>query len=196
MNRRGRGGRKLNLKGQRFGMLLVSNDREPERYTTPSGNVFYRWWVICDCGIEKQVRAVDLTHNWAVSCGCHRLKMLRGPKDNLKLPPGVGVRNDLLSSYKAGARQRRLEWTLTDEQFDSLIKMNCHYCGALPFGVRTRRGETSTLVYTGIDRKNNQLGYTTDNTLPCCKICNRAKLNLGYDEFMTYIERMSTFHTK
>ena len=108
----------------------------------------------------------------------------------------MGARNDLLCSYKAGARVRKLEWSLSCEQFTSLIKMNCHYCGAPPFGVRVRRGDKNLYLFTGIDRRDNTIGYTPENVLPCCKICNRAKLNLSYEEFSSYLCQVTTFHTK
>jgi 5-methylcytosine-specific restriction endonuclease McrA len=65
----------------------------------------------------------------------------------------------------------------------------CHYCGIeekeffniwkkkfYGTGTRGRRLE--------IDRKNNELGYTLENTVLACALCNMAKTDfLTYDEF-------------
>ena len=40
----------------------------------------------------------------------------------------------------------------------------------------------------GIDRKSNQKGYTPQNCVPCCEICNKAKRNMNYVKFMGWIE--------
>jgi len=35
------------------------------------------------------------------------------------------------------------------------------------------------------------LGYTSENVVPCCWICNNAKKNLSYDEFRKWITRVA-----
>lgn len=72
--------------------------------------------------------------------------------------------------YRNVAKRRGLDFLITLEQFLSLLQSHCHYCG------------TSEKV--GIDRKENDKGYTTENSLPCCEICNRMKLTQSYGEFL------------
>ena len=36
--------------------------------------------------------------------------------------------------------------------------------------------------------RNNLLGYTVENCLPCCQICNGAKSDMTYEEFMSWIQ--------
>jgi hypothetical protein len=38
-------------------------------------------------------------------------------------------------------------------------------------------------LHNGIDRLDNALGYTTANSVPCCKPCNQAKNDRSVDEF-------------
>ena len=45
-------------------------------------------------------------------------------------------------------------------------------------------------IYSGIDRKDNEIGYTLKNCVPCCIICNRAKNSLSFDEFLAWIGRL------
>jgi len=56
------------------------------------------------------------------------------------------------------------EFTLTEEQYCSLIKNPCHYCGQqLPSTGR------------GLDRIDNNLGYAINNVLPSCAQCNQTR---------------------
>ena len=49
--------------------------------------------------------------------------------------------------------------------------------------------EHSAFVRNGLDRVDSNLGYTLDNVLPCCSICNYAKQDLRQDVFMQWIAR-------
>ena len=68
-------------------------------------------------------------------------------------------------------------WTveLTMEQWLALIKDDaCTYCG-----------DTLPLLGHGLDRKDNNLGYTAGNCVACCSWCNRLKSSLlSYAEMM------------
>lgn len=89
-------------------------------------------------------------------------------------------------------------WNLTslNEKIYDIINRTCHYCGHKPTG-EDRDLTPLTLSYTdcynGIDRKDNSLGYQTDNVVPCCAICNRAKNNMDYKDFIDYLVRISNF---
>ena len=51
-----------------------------------------------------------------------------------------------------------------------------------------------SFIYTGIDRMDNDLGYTTENTVPCCTTCNMLKGTMPYDDFMAWIARLTEYH--
>lgn len=58
-------------------------------------------------------------------------------------------------------------WSLTRDQYYSLIANDCFYC-KLPY----------THEYgIGLDRINNLFGYHIDNVLPCCGVCNKSRNN-------------------
>lgn len=62
-------------------------------------------------------------------------------------------------------RARPVEWSLEFEEWRGLIACGkCHYCG----GDLPRTG-------SGLDRKDNQKGYSLENCVPCCRPCNVAK---------------------
>lgn len=85
------------------------------------------------------------------------------------------------------------EFNLTVDECYDLFSKNCHYCGASPSNVAKHPGNNGNFIYNGIDRMNNRLGYSIDNVVTCCKICNRAKNNMGYDEFILYLNNLSRF---
>lgn len=77
------------------------------------------------------------------------------------------------------ARKRKLEVTITQIEYLELRSLPCHYCGGeLPvFG-------------TGVDRVDSGKGYVTGNTVSCCSICNIAKSDLTWEEFIGWVERV------
>jgi len=68
---------------------------------------------------------------------------------------------------KQDAKQRRLLWTLTFEQYEALLQFGCHYCQK---SLKDEKG-------ISLDRIDNLEGYTLSNILPCCGECNRIRSN-------------------
>ena len=65
---------------------------------------------------------------------------------------------------------------LTECEFNELLSKNCHYCGK----------ESNKLNENGIDRIDSyNRVYTTDNSVPCCKTCNKIKYRKSINEFLT-----------
>lgn len=85
----------------------------------------------------------------------------------------------LRTSYKLKCASRRgLEFSLTDVEFSSLVHSECSYCGKLPN------------PRNGIDRVENTKGYTLENCVSCCFICNRAKNDMSREEFIEWATRI------
>lgn len=83
-------------------------------------------------------------------------------------------------TYKAGAKERNLEFMLTLEQFEILTSQPCHYCGQY----------TKNKNFCGIDRVNNDAGYVLTNCVPCCTSCNEMKGKRTSKEFFNCIKRV------
>ena len=79
--------------------------------------------------------------------------------------------------YKAGAKRRQISWDLTIEQFLEYWQEPCIYCG----------DEIETI---GLDRVNNDKGYSIDNIVPCCYMCNLMKRATGKEEFIKHCEKI------
>jgi hypothetical protein len=90
----------------------------------------------------------------------------------------------LYSSYLSNCRRRNVFWGLSLEEFVKITSQNCVYCGRKPSQVR------GTYTYNGIDRKDNDRGYTVKNSLPCCKTCNSVKSDRFTFEQMKKIGRV------
>lgn len=75
---------------------------------------------------------------------------------------------------RAEARRRSIPCSLTYEEFARVRIGACAYCGrALP------------ATGGGLDRKDNGVGYTISNVVPCCGRCNQMKSDwLGYEEML------------
>jgi hypothetical protein len=45
-------------------------------------------------------------------------------------------------------------------------------------------------VYNGIDRKNNSLGYVSNNCVPCCSECNLMKRKMSVNQFLEHMRKI------
>lgn len=90
--------------------------------------------------------------------------------------------------YKGSAAKRNLNYDLTSEQFKKLVTQNCYYCGAEP---QLYKQYTYTEAYmNGIDRVDSSKGYTLDNCVSCCKLCNQMKMEKPQSVFLNQIKNI------
>lgn len=176
---------RANLIGKRFGRLVVISllRISKQRQTV--------WLCKCDCGNEKIVSIGKLISSHTRSCGClrHDTSSEMGKKNTIG--KGKAAANSVLYGYKKSAKLRNLSWELTDEETFELLNKNCHYCGEPPSLVSKRcKTFNGNFIHNGIDRINNNVGYTKENCVSCCKKCNYAKRNLGYLEFKELIKKI------
>lgn len=76
-----------------------------------------------------------------------------------------------------------------------LMGQSCAYCGSPPSNYKPGKGRADGFTYSGIDRVDNSQGYTTANTVPCCKACNIAKNDREVEEFLAWATRVAE-HSK
>jgi len=167
--------RREDLSGRVFGRLTVLGDAERH----PNGRL--QWLCHCECGKDVIVLGYNLRMNQTRSCGCLKI-------DLHSKPAGIAAKNRIKKSYKQNAKNRGIEWNLSDSKFSQLITDNCFYCGRCP-----TNHETDTkhhLVYNGIDRVDNTKGYIDDNVVTCCAVCNRAKSDMTVSAFEVWATRV------
>ena len=171
---------KHDLTDRRFGKLLVIG----EDGLNKSGN--YKWKVVCDCGEKFTLDGSTITTGRVTKCPkCSRKSQKKQPYQEVST-------NQLLSSYKRNALIRNLAWGLEREDFAAFLSRKCFWCDGDPDNVfrLVRTFETKEFVYNGIDRLNNEVGYTLENCVSACKICNWMKSYLTKDDFLRHIAKI------
>ena len=162
---------------------------------TPRGRKVPHVFCVCDCGREKVVSLWDVRSGKTKTCG------LNHPHYEDRSRPAF---NQIYRhSYKKRALDAGLEFELTEEQFRYLSQEPCHYCGSPPCSEyhRGERGKRPTgngfsqFIYNGLDRVDSSAGYTLDNVVPCCAICNHAKHTMSYEDFTEWLGRIVEFRT-
>ena len=185
----------VDMTGQRAGRLVAIEYAETKNKTA-------QWWCKCDCGNLTLVSRGALLStlkgrkDGTSSCGCSRSTGI-GSRPYYKrnnIDTLLAAKNKAYSVYKKAAQKRHLEFSLTKEQFHEIVQKECHYCGQEP--AMEKRSDSihsvvSVYLHNGIDRKNNSEGYTIENSLPCCSICNHAKHILSYDVFINWVHKAS-----
>ena len=105
----------------------------------------------------------------------------------------LGFRNYLFRNAQKGAKERKHDFNLSYDDFISIIKKPCYYCGEPPrpatMDQLKKRGNTQepTFYYNGIDRIDPNGNYDIHNCVPCCPVCNYMKHTLSKDAFYKQI---------
>lgn len=169
----------VNLK---FGKLLVI-EYIGERFETLHNKYekhFYK--CKCDCGNEHITYRRKLLSKYIQSCGCGKLRELSGDIRGL---------NCVYSSYKFNALKRNLDFNISKLDFHDLSQKNCYYCNRIPSRINPHTKEKLIkFIYNGIDRIDNSKGYSLDNCVSCCTMCNRAKLDNSREDFLKWIREI------
>lgn len=86
-------------------------------------------------------------------------------------------------TYRQSAKNRDLQFDLTQDDFSSITKKPCNYCG-----------EYSDVYfntpYSGIDRVDSAVGYIKNNVVPCCTMCNRMKLDYNINVWVDKMKKI------
>ena len=142
----------------------------------------------CECGNITYAKTSSLKNGQHKSCSCTR----KDKRPHTRLPDNLAIKRSVLKNYKASAKRRNHEFDLTFEQFVDLIETRCFYCNDLPINSANSANIVNygNYKYNGIDRKDNNLGYTIENSVSCCPHCNMAKRDLAIDNFKSWIEKV------
>lgn len=182
-----RGGHnKINLKGRRFGKLLVVKDTGRRKSRRPI------WRCDCDCGASVEILGKYLLSQDTKSCGC----IAKGNAHNR-----TGFK-ELSGSYwyvvTSQAKRRGIPLSITVEQaHNQLVKQN--WCCALTgeeikFAVNLR---DSRLEQTAsLDRIDNKKGYTLENIQWVHKTVNIMKNVLSQDDFINWCNKITSWQRK
>jgi len=174
--------RKCVKPGDKSGLLTVISSYGKDKH----GHT--KWKCKCECGNIKIIVGHGISSNNTKSCGCLRYNP---NKRKCKYQvPGTAMKNEIIVSYKNGAKNRNLDFKLTDKELELLFSGDCYYCGAKPSRIRNRKNTNGAFIYNGIDRKNPEIGYLSNNCVSCCTQCNISKHCMNLNEFLSWISKV------
>ena len=79
--------------------------------------------------------------------------------------------------YSYSSDSRGVGFSLSRDQFVSFWQKPCHYCGGV-------------ITTIGLDRVDNAVGYTMDNVVSCCEVCNVIKNTIPVDAWLAHLRRI------
>jgi hypothetical protein len=164
--------------GQKFNMVTVLRITATEN-SAKRGWVKGRCDVRCDCGKEFNARIESVLQGNTSSCGCSRRKYHNS---------GLGT---IFNRYRNSANGKGFEFKLSVDELEAVITKDCHYCGSN--ASRTVVEGNDEFVCNGIDRIDSSKGYIIGNILPCCSICNYAKRDMSYADFILWIKQLKSY---
>jgi hypothetical protein len=81
---------------------------------------------------------------------------------------------------RSKCKHRGIQMVLSFEEYCELVvDKPCHYCGSMV-----------VQMGSGLDRVDNDYGYSAENCVPCCYHCNVMKSNQTLEDFYERIERI------
>lgn len=94
------------------------------------------------------------------------------------------------------ARDKNREFNLTHDEFKEIVHSDCYYCGSKPqpqLQLQKYSKNSEHQPLNGVDRIDSLKGYSIDNCVPCCSLCNQMKSNLSQEIFLRQIEKIYNF---
>jgi hypothetical protein len=135
------------------------------------------WIVQCkSCGNEVSASSAEILRERNVCSTCRS-------SDSQMSPYRL-----LYGNYKRSALTNDRCWELDFDKFMSMVTSKCHYCGIPPSQEYNKKGLRFYALYNGIDRYDNNEGYTEVNSVPCCKFCNLAKSRFNVSELKSWLD--------
>ncbi len=162
--------------GQHFGELTVikriAQKGERTKYLSQ-----------CSCGNQITCDGSKLKNR--INCGCKKNKV------KPRLPIVDVVCNNLFTSYKANAKNKKLPFRISKKKFCTMIFNKCYYCGDNPKTLFRKWRADEGCRFNGVDRKDNTLGYTQSNCVSCCSQCNYKKNAQHINGFVQWIRKVA-----
>jgi hypothetical protein len=175
----------LNLLGQKYGTLTVIEYLGKKQYGKRTYN---NWKCACQCGRTTESITSNLRNKHPnKSCGC---KKEEKRLSKIKKPLYQASMLWLYRTYKSRIHSKKLQFELSVENFQKITSSDCFYCGERPSQKANNNRNNGSYIYNGIDRIDNNQGYTLENSRPCCGICNAAKNTMSEENFFKWIKKV------
>jgi hypothetical protein len=166
-----------------------------KEYVSKNGNVSKRRTIKGVC----EVCSKDLETTWGnftrhsrnpyrfLHLKCAQYLHNEKQREKRKTRPAKEVHALIYKKYVVASKRRGIVFTLTVEEFSAIIQLDCVYCSDEP----RSHDHWGHVKYNGIDRKNNDEGYTVLNSVPCCTRCNFIKKDTPYDVWQDFLKKVA-----
>jgi len=144
----------------------------------------------CICDTIAYIEGSKLLNNHTKSCGCLRKNIMREQKWARK-EFGKSLENRMYHSYKNNAKYKNIIFNLTKQEVLVFFQRECFYCGTPPNKTITKKNFYGSFTYNGIDRLDNDKGYTKQNCVSCCSFCNYTKNKTDCNDFIIWIRKVA-----
>lgn len=112
------------------------------------------------------------------------------PSERLDLSP---IENKAVSHFYQDLKNREQNFSVSKKDVADLMFRNCFYCNIKPSNALkiklTKYSSVQVVNYSGLDRVDNNLGYLTNNVVPCCAVCNCSKRDLELYDWLDWVNR-------
>jgi hypothetical protein len=133
--------------------------------------------ICCNCGKDYEKYLTKYNKESKLCTHCSELQQLQDDKrKNRERNYKKEYIKNLKTYYKqyiTSALKRKYVMELQFNEFEELVKQRCYYCNYI------KQSEAN-----GIDRVDNSKGYTKENCVSCCEVCNRIKHVYDKDFFI------------
>lgn len=162
---------------------------------------FYYYKYLCECANVGITNKETLLSAKNYSCkACRGISLgVRNKISSKKYDDPIDAKCSVVySNYKSRSKLKGISFELSFFDFKKLVLENCYYCDAKPNMCRADRAKsrqgTSRIYFNGLDRIDNNQGYTKKNVSPCCEDCNKAKRDLSFEDFLNLIKNVYKKH--
>lgn len=168
-------------------MLNIENAKSIEIKQCKSGSIYKTYIFECiDCGDDIKSQQSKLKIH---SGKCKKCTQRKRPYEHI-----------LSELFQTRNKKNKHEVEIIYEEFIEIIKdSKCHYCNKILIFNLYSRDENLKPVSKAyqLDRKDNDLGYTKENVVPCCWNCNRLKSDIySYEDFIKLSPILKEIHNK
>lgn len=194
--------KKQRIVTQTFAKVVTCTDCKKENYIQNYlGKTIGSLKILSYAYLKDDVRHFYNTE--CIKCGHKKITSLAAIKNSIKgcrkcnkagkTPKIESQISHYKKAYITGAKKRKINFDLSEDEFKTLIFSNCYYCGDSPkerLSSKLRTIPEFSFKTNGIDRKDSQKGYTVDNTVSCCEMCNRMKMAYTQENFLKKIKEI------
>jgi hypothetical protein len=154
----------VNLIGKHINNWMVINISDIRKYDK------FSYLCQCKCGNKNILTSTELTHD--ILKQCKKCSYDITSSKLRKNRPFEGCYKKLIWN----ANSRNISVSLTYDEYIEFTKIKlCHYCNRDIVWIEYRKWIHGWVGGHNLDRKDNALGYSTDNCVVCCPRCNRIK---------------------